>query len=334
MLKGLMKFIEKATTKTAAAAEARKARNAIRKNPKVTGDKEAAALSQINKKEQEVLAAIAKRTGNKKTSGTQRPISENRKEAAAGRLGRSGASDKADYEVELGKAGKFTAGRKAEPSFADMETSNRGRVNRNKKVADLETKETKGTITAEEKKQLDRLNAASKKQDVDRSRKAAQTRSAESRKDKGVSLAGEGGRKITVGSKPKYKDSELIGSNANGIVRETGEILGNPTPNQMQMAIRNLDARTSLSAEAKRNLAKLKGMSKSDRQDLTLRKMERKMRDTDRGIKGLNMSKGGMSTHKNYKDGGMANCGASMKPAQGSTKNMAYGGMATMKKKK
>ena len=158
---------------------------------------------------------------------------------------------------------------------------------------ELETKEEKGTITAEEKKELDRLNAASKSQDVARSRKAAGTRSTDARKDKGISLAGEDG-KIKVGAKTKYKDSELIGSNTNGIVRDTGEILGNPTPNQIDMAIRNLEARSRLTQEAKRNLTKLKRMSKSDRQDASLRRMERRMKDTGKD-KPRQFNRGGLA---------------------------------------
>lgn len=215
--------------------------------------------------------------------GAQKPVVEERlsgstvSEVAAGRLGRSGASDQADYEVELGKAGKVTRGRLSEPRM--QEAASKGSRKRADKVAKLETKEEKGTITAEEKKELDKLNAASKRQDVARSRKAAEKRSTDARKDKGISLAGEDG-KIKVGAKTKYKDSELIGSNTNGIVRDTGEILGNPTPNQIDMAIRNLEARSRLTQEAKRNLAKLKRMSKSDRQDASLRRMERRMKDT------------------------------------------------------
>lgn len=215
--------------------------------------------------------------------GAQKPVVEERlsgstvSEVAAGRLGRSGASDQADYEVELGKAGKVTRGRLSEPRM--QEAASKGSRKRADKVAKLETKEEKGTITAEEKKELDKLNAASKRQDVARSRKAAEKRSTDARKDKGISLAGEDG-KIKVGAKTKYKDSELIGSNTNGIVRDTGEILGNPTPNQIDVAIRNLEARSRLTQEAKRNLAKLKRMSKSDRQDASLRRMERRMKDT------------------------------------------------------
>ena len=61
MLAGLLKLIGKSPSKMAAKSEASKARNAISKNPKMKGDKEAAAIAKINKREQEVLAAIEKR---------------------------------------------------------------------------------------------------------------------------------------------------------------------------------------------------------------------------------------------------------------------------------
>lgn len=240
---------------------------------------------------------VKKATEKARKRGAQKPVVEERlsgstvSEVAAGRLGRSGASDQADYEVELGKAGKVTRGRLSEPRM--QEAASKGSRKRADKVAKLETKEEKGTITAEEKKELDSLNAASKRQDVARSRKAAEKRSTDARKDKGISLAGEDG-KIKVGAKTKYKDSELIGSNTNGIVRDTGEILGNPTPNQIDMAIRNLEARSRLTQEAKRNLARLKRMSKSDRQDASLRRMERRMKDT------------GKDKPRQFKRGGLA----------------------------
>ena len=244
-----------------------------------------------------VAKKVKKITEKARKRGAQKPVVEERlsgstvSEVAAGRLGRSGASDQADYEVELGKAGKVTRGRLSEPRM--QESASKGSRKRADKVAKLETKEEKGTITAEEKKALDRLNAASKSQDVARSRKAAGTRSTDARKDKGISLAGEDG-KIKVGAKTKYKDSELIGSNTNGIVRNTGEILGNPTPNQIDMAIRNLEARSRLTQEAKRNLARLKRMSKSDRQDASLRRMERRMKDTGKD-KPRKLNRGGLA---------------------------------------
>lgn len=215
----------------------------------------------------------------------------------ATRVGRSGFSDKAEYEVESGEGGKPTVGRRSEASFADQETSNTGRVARNKRVAELETKAEKGEITKAEQKELDRLDALSEESDVKRARTAATTRSIGARKDRGISLMGMEGVE-RVGAKTKYKTSELIGSNTNGIVRETGEILGNPTPNQIKMAVRDLEARTRLSAAAKRNLAKLKSMSTSDRQSAALRKMERNLKDTGADKSGRPFARGGLATKR------------------------------------
>ena len=51
MLAGLLKKVGKAASKTATKSEASAARNAIRKNPKKKGDKEAAAIAKINQAE-------------------------------------------------------------------------------------------------------------------------------------------------------------------------------------------------------------------------------------------------------------------------------------------
>ncbi len=189
------------------------------------------------------------------------------------------APSRGTLDVEAGKAGKTTSGTKSMPSTKDQETGNKARVKRNKKVAQLETKVEKGDATKEERAELRKLNRMSAMQDMRRSRRAAATASTKAREDKGISLAGEMGT-IKVGAKTKLKDSDMmVGNTTNGITKD-GEIIGNPTDNQVATTIRNLDARQKLSADAKRNLAKLKRMSKSDRQDAALRKMERKMKDT------------------------------------------------------
>jgi hypothetical protein len=189
------------------------------------------------------------------------------------------APSRGTLDVEAGKAGKTTSGTKSMPSTKDQETGNIGRVKRNKKVAQLETKVEKGDATKEERAELRKLNRMSAVQDMGRSRRAAATASTKAREGKGISLAGEMGT-IKVGAKTKLKDSDMmVGNTTNGITKD-GEIIGNPTDNQVATTIRNLDARQKLSADAKRNLAKLKRMSKSDRQDAALRKMERKMKDT------------------------------------------------------
>lgn len=249
----------------------------------------------------------------KKAAGS---ISDTKNEVAGSRE-RSGFTGNAEKDIEQGKAGKVQSGKKAVVSFMDQETSNKNRVSRNKRVASLETKKEKGTITAEERKELTRLNKQSSDQDKSRASKAASTASSNARKGRGVSLAGEGGKTYKVGEVKKQPSGQMIGDTKNGINRVTGEMYGNPIPNQVAMAIRDLEARTNLSVEAKRNLAKLKRMSKQDKQDATLRRMERRMKDTGTDKSGRPMKKGGMAKRKNYKDGGYANCGASMKPTQG-----------------
>lgn len=250
----------------------------------------------------------------------------------AGSRERSGFTGNAEKDIEQGKAGKVQSGKKAVVSFMDQETANKNRTNRNKRVASLETKKEKGTITAEEKKELTRLNKLSSDQDKARATKAASTASSKARKDKGVSLAGEDGKSYKVGEVKKQPSGQMIGDTKNGINRVTGEMYGNPTPNQINMAIRDLEARTKLSAEAKRNLAKLKRMSKQDKQDATLRRMERRMKDTGTDKSGRPMKQGGMAMNKGmkalkkaapavakrmgYRKGGMANCGASVPGTQ------------------
>jgi hypothetical protein len=249
----------------------------------------------------------------KKAAGSIRDTSNE----VAGSRERSGFTGNAEKDIEQGKAGKVQSGKKAVVSFMDQETGNKNRVSRNRRVSDLETKRAKGTITQKESAELKRLNKQSSDQDKSRASKAASTASSNARKGRGVSLAGEGGKTYKVGEVKKQPSGQMIGDTKNGINRVTGEMYGNPTPNQVAMAIRDLEARTNLSAEAKRNLAKLKRMSKQDKQDATLRRMERRMKDTGTDKSGRPMKKGGMAKRKNYKDGGYANCGASMKPTQG-----------------
>ena len=160
-----------------------------------------------------------------------------------------------------------------------QESASAGSRARAELVSILETKEEKGTITKKEKKMLDDLNAMSEEADVSRSRKAASTRSSDARKDEGVSLMTEDGPR-RVGSKPKLKDSDmLVGNTDNGITKD-GEIIGNPTNNQIQAVVRNMEARKKLSKDAKQNLAKLKKLKAKDKKDRAISIMERNMVDT------------------------------------------------------
>tara|TARA_R100000152_G_C6644947_1_gene88302 strand:- start:93 stop:662 length:570 start_codon:yes stop_codon:yes gene_type:complete len=162
-----------------------------------------------------------------------------------------------------------------------------GSRQRAKLVARLENLEEKGDITKTQKTMLTRLNALSRQADEARTSAAAKTRRDKEAKEKGVSLAGMEG-KITVGTKPKLKDSDMmVGNTTNGITKD-GEIIGNPTDNQIAAVIRNLDARKRLSTDAKRNLAKLKRLSKRQKQDMAINRLNMNIRDTgpDRKNKG------------------------------------------------
>jgi len=194
----------------------------------------------------------------------------------ATRTGRSGFSDTAEYEVERGMAGEVREGERSMPRMD--EAASKGSRKRSARVAELETKAEKGEITKKEQAELDRLDALSEEQDIARVEAASKTRRDKAAKERGVSLMGMEGIE-RVGAKAKYKASELIGNNTNGIVRETGEVLGNPTPNQVQMAIRDLEARTRLSAEAKRNLAKLKRLTPQQKTAMKRRQTERRMEE-------------------------------------------------------
>lgn len=66
MLANLLKKIAKASSRTATKSEASAARNAVRKNPKMTGDKEKAAIDKINAAEQKNMSAIVKRGADAK----------------------------------------------------------------------------------------------------------------------------------------------------------------------------------------------------------------------------------------------------------------------------
>ena len=233
----------------------------------------------------------------------------------AGTRERSGSTGNAERDIEEGKAGEVTSGRKSEPSFADMETSSKGRTARNKRVADLETKETKGTITKTEKAELTRLDKLSSDSDKSRASKAASTASSNARKGKGISLAGEDGKKITVGKVVKQNSGEMIGDTKNGINKATGEIFGNPTPNQIDMAMRDLKARKNLSEAVRRDrmakLVKARKRTKEQRQGAAIANMERNLVDTGPDKSGRKYNKGGMAKAKprtgnmDYRMGGM-----------------------------
>ena len=268
--------------------------------------KELAAKKALAKKN----AIIAARSKAKKAKAS---IDDNANEVVGTRE-RSGSTGNAERDIEEGKAGEVTSGRRSEPSFADMETSNKGRTSRNKRVATLETLKEKGTITKAENAELKRLDKLSSDSDKARASKAASTASANARRGKGVTLAGMDGP-VTVGRVVKQPSGEMIGDTKNGINKVTGEIFGNPTPNQIDTAMRDVKARTDLSAAARRErlakLAKASGRTKEQRQSAAIANMERRLVDTGPDKSGRPYSRGGAikaksrTGHSDYRKGGL-----------------------------
>tara|TARA_B110000285_G_scaffold129104_1_gene145309 strand:- start:206 stop:1066 length:861 start_codon:yes stop_codon:yes gene_type:complete len=268
--------------------------------------KELAAKKALAKKN----AIIAARSKAKKAKAS---IDDNANEVVGTRE-RSGSTGNAERDIEEGKAGEVTSGRRSEPSFADMETSSAGRTARNKRVATLETLKEKGTITKAENAELKRLDKLSSDSDKARASKAASTASANARRGKGVTLAGMDGP-VTVGRVVKQPSGEMIGDTKNGINKVTGEIFGNPTPNQIDTAMRDVKARTDLSAAARRErlakLAKAGGRTKEQRQSAAIANMERRLVDTGPDKSGRPYSRGGAikaksrTGHSDYRKGGL-----------------------------
>ena len=202
----------------------------------------------------------AKRTGKKGTQGTgfRFATKKSTSEVAAGRLdARTGGDEKFAFEQEYGRGGKekITEGKDSFPKM--QEAASKGSRKRADKVGKLETKEEKGTITEKEAEQLKRLNKASKKSDKARVAKASITKSTDARKK----ARGEAARDADPFDPASMKISRekistkdvYIGNTTNGI-KTDGEILGNPTPNQVRMAMRDFDARDRI--EAKKQLVK------------------------------------------------------------------------------
>ena len=199
------------------------------------------------------------------------------------RLDEGQAPSRGTLDVEAGKAGKVTRGKKSFPRME--EAASKGSRKRAKVKVEAERKAREGDTKAAAK--VKRMERQSAEAEASRARKAAASKSESARKDKGVSLAGMDG-KMTVGSKPKLKDSDMmVGNTTNGITKD-GEIIGNPTDNQIAVVVRNFEARKKLSTDAKRNLTKLKRMSKKEKQDRAINRLNKNLRDTgpDRKNKG------------------------------------------------
>lgn len=242
------------------------------------------------------LLRVAKKVKKAAKKGTQDLFADR----FVSQLDEGQAPSRGTLDVEAGRAGKVTVGKSSMPTMKDALSM--GSRERARLVARLENLEEKGDITKSQKTLLNRLNTLSRQADKARTSAAAKTRRDKAAKDRGVSLAGEEGT-ISVGSKPKLKDSDMmIGNTTNGITKD-GEIIGNPTDNQISIVVRNFEARKKLSKDAKRNLDRLKRMSKKEKQDRAINRLNKNIRDTgpDRKNRGGLIRKG----HTDMRKGGL-----------------------------
>ena len=239
-------------------------------------------------------AKKTKKAVKKAKKGTQKLFADR----FVSQLDEGQAPSRGTLDVEAGKAGKVTRGKKSSPRME--EAASKGSRKRAKVKVEAERKAREGDAKAAAK--VKRMDKQSAKAEASRARKAAASKSESARKDKGVSLAGMEG-KMTVGSKPKLKDSDMmVGNTTNGVTKD-GEVIGNPTDNQIAAVVRNFEARERLSTDAKRNLAKLKRMSKREKQDRAINRLNKNLRDTGPDRK----SRGGFvrSGHTDMRKGGL-----------------------------
>ena len=244
---------KKGMTKKEANAMAAEELKKLQKAKKV--DKRTDKVVKAVRKERDKVRAEdkAKRTSKKGTQGTgfRFATKKSTSEVAAGRINaRTGGDDRFAYEQEYGRGGKekINVGKDSYPKM--QEAASPGSRERAKKVKDLGIA---ARTDPEAKAKLDKMRKASKKADKARVAKASISRSSEARKDKGVSVQGMEGIE-RIGAKDKVKAKDIyIGNTTNGI-KTDGEIIGNPTPNQVRMAMRDFDARDRI--EAKKQLVK------------------------------------------------------------------------------
>lgn len=206
-----------------------------------------------------------KKKSKSTTSGTQ-PIFKKKYSIKEGARvdPETGGSVRAARAVAEGQAGKVTRGKQSlDKGMA--EAVSKGEKARAKKVTSIEREiiklKNKKDLTKTQKNKLDTLNKKVKKLDIksekaetSRITKAAISSSTTKRKDKGITVAGEKGTRVKVGLKPKERDM-LFGNTSNGITAD-GELIGNPTLKQIQLAQSDRIAR-SWPAGVRKRLAML-----------------------------------------------------------------------------
>lgn len=168
--------------------------------------------------------AAAKRKRLKATEGTAKSAAGARKsktrkvkEAEGARKDPiTGGSVRAAREVDAGKSGKVTRGKKSDPAkFEPTEMLSKSAKKRIEKMVEIERKQRQGKSTKAE----DAFLKAARKQD------------AEDLRRRNVRIS-----QSTRGKSKKVERTDYIDP-------ETGEIFGNPTKNQLMVAARNARAR-------------------------------------------------------------------------------------------
>ena len=271
-----------------------------------------------------------------KKKPTQDVFKKEFKQVLASRVDKDTGGSQKTADLVGTKGEKVTVAK--DKNFLEM-SKTMGSKERAKLVTGLELKETKGTITKQEKKLLDRLNAASKKVAEDAPIKAAITK--------------KGKRTLEKGTYMHINTGELIKDPKNAKDLPDGKkmYILNPTDNQKKKAAEN--------AEVRERLKKLKQSPEKDAKQLVRNRMRipigslanRRAKNLPRGDITKKMSKGGLKmpsadqvglkklpTAVRNKMGYMYGGGMSKKPKMG---NMDYrkGGMVMivldmMKKKK
>ena len=193
---------------------------------------------------------IAKELKNLNKKPTQDIFKKKLKQVLASRVDKDTGGSQKTADLVGTKGEKVTVAK--DKNFLEM-SKTKGSKERAKLVTGLELKETKGTITKQEKKLLDKLNAASRKVAEDAPIKAAITR--------------KGQRTLEKGTYMHVNTGELIKDpkNAKDLPGGKKMYILNPTDKQKEKAAQN--------AEVRERLKKLKQSPERDAKQLVRNRM-------------------------------------------------------------
>ena len=193
---------------------------------------------------------IAKELKNLNKKPTQDIFKKKFKQVLASRVDKDTGGSQKTADLVGTKGEKVTVAK--DKNFLEM-SKTKGSKERAKLVTGLELKETKGTITKQEKKLLDKLNAASRKVAEDAPIKAAITR--------------KGQRTLEKGTYMHVNTGELIKDpkNAKDLPGGKKMYILNPTDKQKEKAAQN--------AEVRERLKKLKQSPEKDAKQLVRNRM-------------------------------------------------------------